>query len=262
MFRKVSEATAVCKCCGKEAVLFDVCDFAKNCMEQSGVYLPLSGVPIYYHKCTSCGFIFTTQFDSLSHDELKDLIYNADYVKVDPEWADARPAKEARLLENSFGEFKQEISVLDYGGGQGQLARNLAAAGFHDTASYDPFHEDQASRPQRTFNLVVCFEVVEHSPDPAKAFTDMFSFLDPERGLVLFSTLVAPPEIGQLKANWWYIGPRNGHVSIHTQESLAEVICGLGMSYLPLSRNFHWAYKTLPDFARAVFTQQSAPAKS
>ena len=46
----------------------------------------------------------------------------------------------------------------------------------------------------------------------------------------------------------------------HTQERLAGVICSLAMRYLPLSANMHWAYKTLPDFARAVFTQQSAPA--
>jgi SAM-dependent methyltransferase len=259
MLQKVSESTADCKCCGKEAVLFDVCDFAKNCREDRGVQLPLTGIPIYYFRCPSCGFVFTTQFDDLSDDDFKQQVYNEDYVKVDPDCTETRPAHEARLLEGAFGEFKQEISVLDFGGGQGQLARNLAAAGFGDVVNYDPFHEDQASRPQRTFNLVVCFEVVEHSPDPVRTFRDMFSFLDPQRGLVLFSTLLAPPEIGQVKASWWYIGPRNGHVSIHTQESLAGVICGLGMSYLPLSANMHWAYKTLPDFARAVFTKQSVP---
>ncbi len=254
MLRQVSEAATECKCCAQEALLFDVRDFAKNCSEQRGVHLPLTGIPIYYYKCSSCGFIFTTQFDDLSHDEVKKLVYNEGYEKVDPDWSDARPAQQVGLIEGAFGPVKKEISVLDYGGGTGLLVERLKQAGFSDAVSYDPFYEEHGGRPERRFNLIVCFEVVEHSPDPFAVFAEMFSFLDSGRGFVLFSTLVAPPEIDQLKGSWWYIGPRNGHISIHTARSLSQVICRLGMTYGQANPNLHGAFKTVPDFAQALVT--------
>ena len=252
MLQQLSEPTTKCKCCREEALLYDVRDFAKNCMENRGVQLPLSGIPVYYYKCACCGFIFTRQFDDLSRDDFKRLVYNEDYATVDPEWNEVRPAHGARLIEGAFGAVRDQISVLDYGGGNGLLVERLKEAGFSDAVSYDPFYGECVERPPRTFHLILCFEVVEHAPDPAKVFAEMFSLLDPERGLILFSTLVAPSDIDKVKGDWWYIGPRNGHISIHTPDSLGKLIGELGMTYRSANSNLHCAYKAVPDFARAL----------
>jgi len=44
----------LCKCCGAPAFLYGVVDFHKNCEIYRRKVLDLSGIPIYYHRCTVC----------------------------------------------------------------------------------------------------------------------------------------------------------------------------------------------------------------
>src|SRR5688572_1810116 len=82
-------ASAACKCCGSLAPLFGVVDFHKNCEIAHGRnVLSLSGVPVYYHRCRSCGFIFTVAFDHFSPGDFAREIYNDEYRLVDPDFAD------------------------------------------------------------------------------------------------------------------------------------------------------------------------------
>jgi len=36
----------------------------------------------------------------------------------------------------------------------------------------------------------------------------------------LFSTLLQPDDMDKIGMRWWYIGPRNGHISLHSKKSL------------------------------------------
>ena len=52
-----------CKICQATATPFDVVDFGKTC--GANVYPSgLAGVPIVYHRCAECTFIFTRFFDA------------------------------------------------------------------------------------------------------------------------------------------------------------------------------------------------------
>src|SRR5688572_11644768 len=87
-------ATAVdapCKICGADSPLFGVCDFNRSCEEGRGKFLPLSGIAIYYRRCSSCGLLFTEAFDRWAEDEFKAHIYNGGYAVVDPDFEDVRP---------------------------------------------------------------------------------------------------------------------------------------------------------------------------
>jgi hypothetical protein len=124
------------------------------------------------------------------------------------------------MLANLFGErfaFAREIRILDYGSGSGVFERALRSQGF-DVTSYDPF--SHPSRPEGKFELITCFEVMEHAPDPIRLLDDMVS-LKTDDGAIVFSTGVQPVDIETLRARWWYIAPRNGHVSIFSEESLS-----------------------------------------
>ena len=79
-------AQAACKCCGGNSELFGVVDFNKNCEIRRKSPLPLSGIPIYYHRCTRCAFIFTAAFDDFTNQQFLDVIYNEQYALVDPEY--------------------------------------------------------------------------------------------------------------------------------------------------------------------------------
>jgi hypothetical protein len=103
--------TTKCKCCNQSAVLFDVCDFNKNCEEQNGKFLELSGIPIYYYKCSACGFIFTDEFDGWDHEDFKLTIYNEGYIEVDPDCVSVRPKANAGMISRIF---------IQYSGGWGK----------------------------------------------------------------------------------------------------------------------------------------------
>jgi SAM-dependent methyltransferase len=237
-----------CKCCGATALPYGVVDFNKNCEIYRHNALGISGVPIYYHRCPACRFIFTTAFDHFSHEDFQSHIYNEEYPLIDPDYQVARPQGNAALVTRLFPSEKPR-RALDYGGGNGVLAESLRAAGFPHVETYDPFVERYSARPADGFDCVICFEVVEHSTDPARIFADMDEFLtDP--GLILFSTLVQPADIDRQGLNWWYAGPRNAHVSLYTRESLEKVVRPLGFKLGSFSESYHVLFREIPEFAR------------
>ncbi len=132
-----------------------------------------------------------------------------------------------------------------------------SAAGFRGVETYDPFVPEYSERPAGRFDCVVSYEVVEHSTDPQATFADMCDLLD-EPGLILFSTLLQPQDIESQGLNWWYAGPRNGHVSLFSHESLRTLVESLGYGLASFNQNFHVMYREVPDFARHFLIPRDA----
>ena len=51
---------------------------------------------------------------------------------------------------------------------------------------------------------------------------------------------------------WWYIGPRNGHISIFSKRSLALVWSKLGYRLGSFNDDLHVAFRRVPDFAKHI----------
>jgi SAM-dependent methyltransferase len=247
-----------CKVCIGEARLYGVTDFNRSCEEARGHVLPMAGHAVYYRRCAKCGLLFTDAFDDWRHEDFETHIYNAAYVEVDPDFATKRPDSGAEFIAKMFAGSAGALSVLDYGGGDGRFAGQLRAAGFPDTATFDPFHPDHRTRPQRRFDLVTCFETLEHMPDPRAGVADIADLLNDD-ALVLFSTVVQPSDFESLGMRWWYIGPRNGHVTLYTRAALAALWGSVGLQVASMSDNMHAACRTIPAFARHLF-QATPPA--
>jgi len=241
-----------CKCCSHVAELYGVCDFSKRTDDgDSGVLSSkAAGIPIYYYRCGSCGFVFSRQFDHFTHEDFAKKIYNEEYSLIDPEHLEKRPKANARLIKNFFSAYKDELRILDYGGGTGVLCRELEKDGFKAIETYDPFLNKNHSKPTGRFNLILCLEVFEHIVDPYQTLSEMASFLEEHTGLLILSTLIQPENIDQIKTNWWYICPRNAHISIHTQLSLQIVFKRVGMHYMTANQDLHCAFRNLPYFAK------------
>jgi 2-polyprenyl-6-hydroxyphenyl methylase/3-demethylubiquinone-9 3-methyltransferase len=239
---------ALCKCCGAPAPLYGVVDFHKNCEIYRRKVLDVSGVPIYYYRCPLCQFIFTTAFDQFTKEDFLRHIYNEDYLVVDPDYQETRPRVNAASLCRIFTGIKPR-RILDYGGGNGVLAESLRAAGFAQVETYDPFVERFSVRPADRFDCVVCFEVVEHSTDPVRVFSVLNDLVE-DSGLILFSTLLQPADIDHQGLNWWYAGPRNGHVSLFSIASLQQVVSPLGFRLSSFNDNWHVLFREIPAFAR------------
>jgi 2-polyprenyl-3-methyl-5-hydroxy-6-metoxy-1,4-benzoquinol methylase len=213
----------------------------------------LSGIPIYYHRCPGCGFLFTTAFDHFTPQDFAAHIYNDQYILVDPEYVSIRPRQNAQGVHGMFGRFP-DLRILDYGAGSGQTGQSLRDLGFKNVLSYDPFNSNYNSPPTGTFDLVICFEVMEHTPTPRQTVNDILRFLQ-EPGLVLFSTLFQPGNISEIGTNWWYIAPRNGHVSLFTAAAMTSLLAEQNYKLTSFNDIVHLMHRALPPWAMHLFRQ-------
>lgn len=211
----------LCKICIGPTDLFGSVDLNHSCedgLRRSPVFRPAS-IPVPYYRCRNCEFLFTPYFDSWSLDDFNTSIYNDDYHLVDPEAIEVRPRRTAQRLMELF----PGRTILDYGGGNGFTAYLLRNYGF-SAQTYDPFEIEFQRRPTETFDVVSCVEVLEHVVDPQTVVADIVSFVKPN-GWVRFTTHLQPEGVD---SNWWYIGPRNGHISLFSKKSLDLLWQGVG----------------------------------
>ena len=140
---------APCKICNGATELQGCVDAGRSCETQRGVYLPLTGIPIYYHRCLLCGFLFTTAFDTWSPEQFRANIYNDQYRIADPDYATGSRARGNAPITASIMDQLQIKRVLDFGGGDGTLATELTALGY-DAHSWDPIADLTAESPVKS----------------------------------------------------------------------------------------------------------------
>ncbi len=239
----------LCPVCGCECLPLDVVDFNKSCEERKGKFLALAQIPVYFVLCRECSFCFAPDFSNWKLEEFREKIYNDEYVLVDPEYIEIRPRANAKNLISMFGIGSNSIKHLDYGGGDGLLARLLQETGWQST-SYDPFVNlytpiDHLGK----FDLITAFEVFEHVPDVPALMRNLDKLLA-ANGIVLFSTLVSDENIGaNQRINWWYASPRNGHISLFSKRSLAILAKKYDFNFGSFSVGLHVFWKEVPPWA-------------
>ncbi len=230
-----------CKCCGTNATLYGLVDFHKNCEVYRANPLEISGIPVYYHRCPNCRFIFTIALDHFTQADFEHYVYNNEYPLIDPDYQDARPRGNAALITRLFAQGKP-ARILDYGGGNGKLAALLRESGFPQVETYDPFVPRFAQKPPGPFDCVICFEVLEHATAPLSTLSAMVEFLT-DTGLIVLSTLLQPADIDRRGLSWWYAAPRNAHISLYTKASLERLLEPLGFQVHSLGESYHVLYR-------------------
>jgi FkbM family methyltransferase len=251
-----------CKICSTASPLYGSVDFNKNCEARRGLVLPEAGILVGYNRCPRCGFLFTPAFDGWGREEYAQAIYNEHYILVDPDYKQTRPTGNAAMLAQTFAADKGHLSLLDFGGGNGILAQTLVKDGFQSALTYDPFNPEFAKLPGGRFNVVSCFETLEHVPDPRRQIAEIAKCVGDE-GLVFFSTLVQPADFDELGLDWWYVGPRNGHISLFSRRALTEAWNRQGFKIASFNDNLHIAFRKIPAFAKHLVPDDSlAPSIS
>lgn len=257
--RPVSTTPQPCKICGGEAPLFGVVDFNRHCVtpDHPRQMLPLLGVPVYYRRCASCDFLYTDAFDDWSIEDFRAHIYNDEYALADPEYAHKRPRDNADFVERIWGELRTTCRMLDFGGGNDVMCATLRDKGFATAVSYDPIVPEFAQRPDGKFELVTCFETMEHMPDPVGGIAKIIECMA-EPGLICYSTSLLPHDLHIYGLSWWYVAPRNGHVSMFSKRSLAAAWGRYGYKTVSFDNCTHFAFRTLPTYLAHMQTPSQA----
>lgn len=228
-----------CPICENKSYIWGCVDFNKSCEELNGKYLEYSGVPIYYLKCGTCDHIFSTDFDDWDLEDFKENIYNEHYIEVDPEYNGTRSLRDVKMLMQMTNNNKN-FSILDYGAGPGVFGNELKKQGY-DIESWDPLWLTPPSWDQnKKFDIITAFEVLEHSPNPKQTLLDMHKWLKPD-GKILITTLVNDIMQGKRDPTYWYLSPRNGHVSMFSNQSLEKLFKTVNMKVQHLAWNTHLA---------------------
>jgi 2-polyprenyl-6-hydroxyphenyl methylase/3-demethylubiquinone-9 3-methyltransferase len=242
-----------CKICGSVSPVLGSIDFNKKSPLWGEVTLPVSGHLIFYNQCSQCQFLFSSSLDKWSLDDFAHYIYNDDYALIDPEMFEIRPQQQADMLDSFCGHVKKDISIFDYGGGEGRFADILREKGYENVISYDPFFKNphnpnhMDSIPEGFFDVVTCFETIEHVPNPLEVMTRLASLLS-EDGFILIRTAVLPEDFEEKGLFWSYVMPRNGHISIFSSVSLNLVWNSLGLKNGSFDNSTHIAFKKIPKF--------------
>lgn len=226
-----------CKLCNSDSCLFDIVDFNKFCSQEDPYKFGVSGIQIPYYRCLDCQFIQSPMIDELESNDIEQLIYNEDYKLVDPDYLGKRAKIFAREFTTIYppSDFS-ELRILDFGSGLGVFEQELLALGFNHVYSFDPF-SNRSNLPTGKFDLITCFECIEHHPFPNLLIKELLGHLH-VNGTIIFSTSIQPKNIDLIRSRWWYIGPRNGHISIFHENSLFTLGKIHGLKYL--KSNFHF----------------------
>jgi 2-polyprenyl-6-hydroxyphenyl methylase/3-demethylubiquinone-9 3-methyltransferase len=154
-----------------------------------------------------------------------------------------------RSCAEVFGTVKEKISILNFGGGEGQMVRNLKQANFTDISWYNPFSDKNDPLPNGPYDLISCIEVMEHTTDP-KVIVQTVTNLVNENGAVFFFNPHSAKNILLDRLDWWYIRPRNGHVSIYTNKSLQHLWSVHGLDLYHPNEGIHIAIRGNPKFLK------------
>lgn len=213
-----------CKMCAGEALFFGTVDFSKNCQ---GARLRSSGVSVNFYQCSLCDLLFTDFCDNWGSDEYTQFIYNEDYLIVDPEYDGTRAARTAHEMLPRFESAGKQLSLLDFGAGAGGFAQALRDAGFARVVNYDPYAGGE--KPEGLFDVVTAFEVVEHSATPLETLDTLVSHMQ-VGGCIFVGQSMLPENIDRIGTRWWYIAPRNGHITFYSYRTISAYAAMRGLS--------------------------------
>lgn len=228
-----------CPICSKKTVLLGKVDLNRDCLG----LLPLLGEKfVDYYICTFCNFISAPNLYNWTDKELREKIYNDEYIKIDPDFLMVRP----RVLARSLVEICPDprgVKHLDYGGGTGTLSELLNIVGWA-SEHYDP-HMSKQLEPEGKYNLVTAIEVFEHSNNPQKLMQSISSILS-SKGVLIFTTHLSD---NRQSIDWNYIAPRNGHISLYSQQSLKLLAKQYNLNFRSFSETAHIMWKKIPNWA-------------
>lgn len=168
-----------------------------------------------YWKCPKCSAIFleSSYLPDVNTERSEYLLHDND--PADPGYRTFLTKLSEPLLEK----LRPSMKGLDYGCGQGPaLAAMLIEKGY-DVSLYDPFFYPDTSVLNRTYDFIICSEVVEHFHKPAYEFGRLDALLNLDGWLAIMTCF----QTDDAKfANWHYRRDQT-HVVFYRKETFEHI---------------------------------------
>ena len=156
-----------------------------------------------------------------------------------------------------FSIYEKNAVFLDYAGGTGLLVRLMRDRGYdfywHDKYATNLFARGFEGECDRTdYQLLTCFEAMEHFPDPQKEIDRMLSI---SRNLLFTTELLSTP--APAAGDWWYYGFEHGqHVSFYSLRTLKYIAARKGLNLFSNGVNTHLlTERKIPPFLLSLLVR-------
>lgn len=137
------------------------------------------------------------------------------------------------LVDTVTHHFPAHAKGLDYGSGNGPVAAAMLQKEGYSIALYDPFYAPDTTVLEKTYDFIICNEVMEHFYEPKKEFETLNSLLKPD-GLLICGTGVFYPSIN---FDTWFYKNDPTHVIFYTEKSLKWIAIEMGFVGFTVRQN-------------------------
>ncbi len=187
-----------------------------ECPLCSGCAVPFfNSKTMAYLQCTRCHgvFVHPDNLPSPAHEQTRYLEHNNDVA--DPGYQ----AFVTPLVQAVLGDCPPGSEGLDYGAGTGPVASHLLTDAGMSMTLYDPFFWAHPDVLNRTYDFIICCEVMEHFHRPREEFLRLRSLLRPGGTLYCMTDLYRE----ELHFKSWYYKDDPTHVFFYHLDSLTWI---------------------------------------
>ncbi|MUP46151.1 class I SAM-dependent methyltransferase [Gramella sp. BOM4] len=179
-----------------------------------------------YLQCLNCKAIFLASRHYLLPSEEKARYEAHNNDVTDPGYREfVKPVVEEILKQHSA-----DSLGLDYGCGTGPVISHELSKKGYQTVLFDPFFNPDDSVLERSFDYIICCEVMEHFQHPMAEFQKLRSILRPGGKLYCKTSLYSE----DIDFENWYYKDDATHVTFYTTEALEHLKNRVGFSGLEI----------------------------
>lgn len=177
-----------------------------------------------YYKCTTCHSVFLHPKSYIDYPSEKSRYEEHNNDVEDPRYQEfVSPITEAVRAQ-----FPKTANGLDYGCGTGPVASVvLEEEGFKKVALYDPFFYPNEEHLTKTYDFIICCEVMEHFFNPQEEFSRLRKLLRTSGKLFCKTSILKEDTDEDYFKDWWYNNDPT-HVFFYTPKTLEFIAKAFG----------------------------------
>ncbi len=168
-----------------------------------------------FYLCSHCSGIFRNCNNFISSEEERKRYEQHNNDVNDPGYQQFVSPITSFVLNT----FSPASTGLDFGAGTGPVISKILKENGFQIMEYDPYFANDKFLLTKTYDYIVCCEVIEHFQNPAIEFDKLYEMLAPQGALVCMTHLYTPDIPFQ---NWYYKNDPT-HVFIYQQDTIEYI---------------------------------------